>query len=278
MSNAVHAAALSTLALPFVVALGVALLVWRTGIGGRAGLAVALGVLAGATAGEIAVAGWPALPPIGAIDKLPWLALAGAALGLVSARLRDARTRLLLAAAGAAGVVLWLGWPRLGVPDAQAWVAAILVWAGASYALSRLGEVASPGGALLLVIGSFAAAGVAFYGSSYKMAQLVSVLAAATAGAMAGAGAAGPGLGHAGRLAAALPLVGLVTILALYTQSEPFAMLLLLPVFLADSARRRLAGAGAGTPLTLLLLGGLALVPACAAVAVAYWRSGSLYF
>jgi hypothetical protein len=278
VSNAVHVAALSTLALPFGVALGVALLAWRSGIGRQAGLAVALGLVVGATAGEIAVAGWPALPPNGAIDKLPWPALAGAVLGLVSARLRDARTRLIIVAGGAAGVVLWLGWPRLGIPDAQAWGAAILVWAGATYALSRLEEVASPGGALLLVIGAFAAAGVAFYGSSYKMAQLVSVLAAATAGAMAGAGAAGPGLGHAGRLAAALPLVGLLTILALYTQSEPFAMLLLLPVFLADSARRGLLGAGSATSLTLLLLGGVALVPACAAVAVAYWRSGSLYF
>lgn len=277
MPDAVQSAVLSTLVLPFAVALASALLAWTLGIR-RAGLAVALGVVGGHLAGEVAVAGWPALPPNGAIDKVPWLALGGGLLGLAVARMRGDRARQVLLGAGLGAAVVWIGWPRLAIPDAHAWAAAVLVWAGASYALSRLDTAGSAGGALLLVIGAFAAAGVAFYGSSYRMAQLVGLLAAATAGAMAGAGAAAPGLGSAGRLAVALPLAGLVTILVLYTQSAPFAVVLLLPIFLAESVRRHLGDAVAAPPVRLLVLGALALVPACAAVAVASWRAGPLYF
>jgi hypothetical protein len=172
------------------------------------------------------------------------------------------------------------------IPDVAAWITgAMLVGAGA-WALSRVERAGSPGGALLLLVGGVAAAGVAFYGSSYSMAQVNLVLTASLAGAMAGAGAAPGGLGSAGRMAAALPLIGLVSILAFYTQSAPLALLLLLPVFLVEGALAwmpqlaQLASA-AGERIRgarLMLVVALALVPACAAVAVAYWQSGPLYF
>jgi hypothetical protein len=172
------------------------------------------------------------------------------------------------------------------IPDTAAWIAGALVAAGGAWALSKVEQAGSAGGALLLLIGGVAAAGVSFYGSSYAMAQVILVLTAALAGAMAGAGAAPAGLGPSGRMAVALPLVGLVAILAFYTQSAPLALTLLLPVFLAEGALKGVApladfAAAAGEKARagrLAVVLALALVPACAAVAVAYWRSGPLYF
>lgn len=276
---------LGSFVLPFGLALAVALLAWRLGAAPH-GAAVGLGIAAGLVAGLSATAGWPALPPQGAIDKLPWLALGGGLLGLGTAALPD-RKRKLAIVAGLAGAVIWIGWPRLMVPHPEAWVAAALLVAGAGWAVTRLEDAGSAGGALLLVVGAFAAAGISFYGSSYAMAQVIAVLAAAVAGAMAGGGTGAAGLGAAGRLAAAGPLTGLISMLALYTRSATLALLLLLPVFLAGTMLRRVdpmaswadrlsADGRHVTRLGLLLL--VALVPACAAVAVAVWRSGPLYF
>ena len=276
---------LDTVGVPFGLALAVALaaLVLRARLHG---LAVALGVTAGLVAGQVAIQGWPALPPNGAIDKLWWLALIGGALGLGLPRLSDPRQRRAAAAAGLGLAVVWIGWPRLMIPDVAAWLTAALVVGGGVWALSRVERAGSLGGALLLLVGGVAAAGVAFYGSSYSMAQVNLVLTAALIGAMAGGGAGPAGLGSAGRMAAALPLLGLVAILAFYTQSAPLALLLLLPVFLVEGALAGLPpladlAAAAGKRMRgarLMMVVALALVPACAAVAVAYWHSGPLYF
>ncbi|MBK1670454.1 hypothetical protein CKO28_20730 [Rhodovibrio sodomensis] len=276
---------LETLAMPFALGLAVAL----AAMAARArmhGLAVALGVIAGLVAGQVALQGWPAVPPNGAIDKLWWLALLGGALGLGLPRLNDDRQRRAAGIAGLTLAVVWIGWPRLMIPDVAAWVTGALLVGAGIWALARVERAGSPGGALLLLVGGIAAAGVAFYGSSYSMAQVNLVLTAALTGAMAGAGAAPAGLGSAGRMAAALPLIGLVAILAFYTQSAPLALILLLPVFLAEGALAGLPRLGqlataAGERMRgarLLVVVALALVPACAAIAVAYWQSGPLYF
>ncbi len=278
MSGAIDMALLRTLALPFAVAAATGLAALAAGWT-RAGLAVALAVLLGGLAGHAAIAGVPAVPPHGAVDKLPWLALGGAALGLVGQRPHDERGRFALVAAGAGAALIWVGWPRLWVPQVQAWMAALLLWAGASWALWRLREVGRGGGALLLIVATAAAAGIALYGSSYRMAQLIGVLAAALAGGMAGAGAAGGGFGPAARLAVAGPLLGLVAMLAFYTSADSLALLLLLPIFLADRAAAGLAGEAPARSLRRrALLGAAALLPAGAAVAVALWRAGPLYF
>ncbi|MBK1696708.1 hypothetical protein CKO21_05565 [Rhodovibrio salinarum] len=276
---------LETLAVPFALAFAAALAVWAVRLRVH-GLAVALGITAGLIAGQVAIQGWPALPPNGAIDKLWWLALLGGALGLGLPRLADDKQRRAVSVGALALAAVWIGWPRLMIPDVAAWLTGALLVAAGVWALSRVERAGSPGGALLLLVGGAAAAGVAFYGSSYSMAQVNLVLIAALAGAMAGAGAAPAGLGAAGRMAATLPLFGLIAILAFYTRAAPFALLLLLPVFLVEGALAswpplgRLAGA-AGERMRgarLLVVIGLALVPACAAVAVAYWQSGPLYF
>lgn len=275
------------LGVPFAVALAAAALAgavgWR-----RDGLAVALGLAAGAWAGQAAVTGGLALIPAGAVDKLPYLALAGLALGLLVARAAGSRAAVWGVPGVLALAVVWLGWPRLAVPQTAAWLAATLVWAGGLWSLARLREAPAARAGLMAGLAVVALAGVGLYASSYRMAALIAVLAAALAGACLGG--ALPGVGQRGgfgpvaRVGMLLPGLGLVTLLALYTAAAPLALGLLGGILWADRASgwlaARLPGVvgpaeGGGRLLWTLALG---LVPAVLAVWTALRASGPLYY
>ncbi|SDG38615.1 hypothetical protein SAMN05216241_11069 [Limimonas halophila] len=282
-----NAALIDGLALPFIAALVVAGGTWL--LAGKArtnGFAGALGVIAGFATGLVGVLGWPDVPPSGAVEKLPWLAPLGLLAGWAALRVSSARGRLLVVAGAVSLALLWLGWPRLAVPHADAWVRALLVGAAATWVLTRAAEAPGRGHAGRVMLATIAAAAIGLYGSSYAMAQLVGVLAATLAGALTAVGWSPRGVGSLMHLTTGLPLVGLVTILALYTQAEPLALALLAPVLLADTVRDALFGAArpqsAGSPAAALgqhaLTLAVALLPAGVAVLVAIARSQPLYY
>jgi len=278
------------LALPFAAAAiaagGVWLLARLTGAThAPAGGAGAAGMVAGFAAGLAGVLGWPQVPPTGAVEKLPWLAPLGLLAGVAATRVAGPRERLLIAGIAAGVAVLWLGWPRLAVPHTAAWARGLLIAGVAAWVLARAAGGEAHGHAGRIFVATLAAAAIGLYGSSYAMAQVVGVLAATLAGAVTVAGWRGGGVGPLTHLAAGVPLVGLVTILALYTQAEPLALALLAPVLLADTIRDALFGpaeARPATPLAALgqyaLTAGVAVVPAGVAVLVAVARSGPLYY
>jgi len=273
----VETALRDTLALPLGVALVVAGLAWLAGVR-RRGLAGALGIAAGFAAGATAVTGVPRFPPVGAVEKVAWLGLLGLGGGLVAARMPDARWRGLVFAASAAVGVAWLGWARLGVPHMAAWLAGGLIVAAATWALVR---ATAPGGpsrelAALTGVAALTAAVVGVYGSSYALAQLVAVLAAALGGVLLMTGWRGRALGPAAHGAALVPLAGLVTILALYTRAEPLGLLLLVPVLMAGLVRTAVLGDGTKARHHAATAG-FALLPAGVAVMVAVARSPELY-
>jgi len=229
------------------------------------------------------VTGGLALVPAGAVDTLPSLALAGLGLGLVATRQAESRAAAWAAPLLLALAIVWLGWPRLAVPQTAAWLAAALVWAGGLWSLARLREAPAPRAALMAGLVVAALAGVGLYASSYRMAALIAVLAAALAGACLGGGLRG-GFGPVARAGLVLPGLGLVTMLALYTTAAPLALLLLGGILWADRASGWLAAAlpgavgeadGTGRLLWTLALG---LVPAVLAVWAALRASGPLYY
>ncbi len=275
-----------TLAFPFFLAGAVAVACWGMGFAAR-GLAVAPGVLAGFLIGQGLIAGWPNLPPIGAVDRLVWLALLGGGLALAMPWLGEAWGKRLALGGVLAVAVVWIGWTRLSIGQEDAWVAAVTLVLAGYWAAGRLERQGGNSAAVLLAVAAFAAAAIAVYSASYSMAQLIAALGAAIAGSMAGAGAAGVGFGSPGRLVGGLLLLGLVAMLAFYTRAEPLALLLLLPIFLADSLLRHFPGANnlaaradgrgqRGVSLALLAL--MALIPAGLAVAVAVSSAGPLYY
>jgi hypothetical protein len=275
---------LQTLALPFAVAAVVAFGARAAGLT-VAGLAVALGLIAGDLAGQAAVAGWPAVPPGGSVDKLVWLSAGGVVLGLAGERMTDPRQRRWLIAGGLALAVIWIGWARIAIPDTHAWLAALVTWGLVVWALGRV-EAAGRGGGLVLALVLVAAtAGIGLFASSYSMAQLIGVVAAALAGAMLAAGRGPEGFGRAARLAFAAPMAGLLTMLGLYTRAEPLALIMLALVPLTPGLAERIqatlapdATGGTRTAVRLTTLGVVAGLPAAAAVAVAMSRAGPLYY
>jgi hypothetical protein len=285
MNDLVSTTLLNTMALPFAVALGIALAARWAGYV-RAGLAIGLGILLGGLAGQIAVAELPALPPRGSVDKLPWLGLGGLVLGVALQRVDSDRVRRHAIAGGLALAIVWIGWPRFVIPQTEAWLGGLILWGLVLWSLGRLQAAEAGGGVVVTVLLVGATAGIGLYSSSYSMAQLIAVLAAALVGAMvAGVRGGAGGFGPVAQLAIAGPFTGLLAMLAFYTQADPVALLLLAAIPLAASfaepvQRAVLAGpiAEARPAARLAVLGALALVPAVIAVAVAVSRSGPLYY
>ncbi len=283
MNEVVLSALVNSLAIPFAVAAGAALIGRYAGLT-ASGLALALGVLAGHLGGHVAVSHWPSVPPEGAVDKLLWMGLVGAGLGVLLDRVADARRRQIILAVAVGLGILWIGWARLSDLEGQAVLAGVLILGFVVWTLDRLETTDRGGGVVLAVIIVAATAGVGLYASSYKMAMLIATLAAAIAGAAAAAGSAPAGFGRAAQLAVAGPATGLLTMLGLYTLAEPLALILLAVIPLTTSLvawiEGQLAAAGrgkAGPALHMAIQGGLALLPAAAAVGVAYAAGGPLY-
>ncbi|MEQ9334913.1 hypothetical protein [Thalassobaculum sp.] len=127
---------LARLAVPVVATVLVAVLVWLACRRMDAARAVAVAVPAGLIAGYALVPGWPWAPPTAAIDKLAWMALGGALLGLAI----DLGTRGRIAPAVAA-----LVWPAAGM----AWLGGPALLSGEGAGPYRFGEVSLVLGLLL---------------------------------------------------------------------------------------------------------------------------------
>ena len=271
-----------TLGLPLAAA-ALAATAGRALPGVTPGSATAAGILLGALAGQVAIGAAPRFPPAGAVDKLPWLALSGIALAAVHQHFTQAVWQPYILPAGIALGIVWVGWPRLAIPDTAAWLAALTVWGGSIWVLRRLDGLRPTRSTVIAASVAVALSGVAVYSSSYSMAQLVAVSLAALLGAVvAGRGS----FGIPARMALAGPLIGLLTMLALYTTAAPLALLLLLAIPLAPGIAERVEmqiwpATPRGAPTSarhLLVLGAVALLPAIAAIAVAQSNSGPLYY
>jgi len=85
----------------------------------------------------------PPFPPVGAANKIFYVALAGALMGLVLDLLpRSASLHKPLAVIAPALIVGWIGLPRFGHPDLEAVATALALWLGGAAVLWRLGAVA----------------------------------------------------------------------------------------------------------------------------------------
>ncbi len=241
----------------------------------------AAGVAVAFLAAYALIVGLPALPPPSSMGRLFWSAAIGLLLG-VGADLAglDRRRGTLLLGAWMAAALLWIALPVLpGSLDTI--TAAVLLLAGGWIALSRNasrtaaeGEgVATPGVALLAA--AVAVGGVALAGASASVAQLAFALAAATGGLLLWNWPVERHVwGNAGQAALGI-LVLLAATLTFFSSARAEALLLVLPAFFADQLRDRLPlpRTAAGRALGTVALTVIALVPAMAAVGVAFLLS-----
>ncbi|QCN98308.1 hypothetical protein D3093_23855 (plasmid) [Azospirillum argentinense] len=239
----------------------------------------AAGVAAAFLAAYALIVGLPALPPPSSMGRLFWSAVAGLVIG-VGADLAglDRRRGTWLLGAWVTASLLWIALPVLpGSLDTI--TAAVLLLAGGWIALSRTageGEgAATPGVALLAA--AVAVGGVALVGASASVAQLAFALAAATGGLLLwNWPVERHAWGNAGQAALGI-LVLLAATLTFFSSAHAEALLLVLPAFFADRLRDRLPlpRTAAGRAMGTVALTVLALVPAVAAVGVAFLLSAS---
>lgn len=242
-----------------------------------AGAAVGLGFLVG----YVLIVGLPPLPPISNQQKLAYVVVAGLVIGfLLDFTRRPPFYRELVYALGTAAALYWMAIPKLG--DASAWMhlGLIALWLAAcliGYRLEKTRAQVLVACAPLLV----AALGIgiiAYFGRTGSYSQLAFALATALGGFMLwNWPIARYPFGATLLLAGAGALAAIAFALALYTEASPYALAMLLLCFLAEPiarlVRKRLPGGRIGEALYPIAVGAVALVPALAAIAVAYFTA-----
>jgi hypothetical protein len=240
------------------------------------GAAIALGFLAAYTT----IFGLPPIMPRSAGQKIASLAMLAIVAGAVvdAIRFAPATRRALLLVAAAAGL-LWLLLPLLRGPDAANLLRAasvlvlglLIIWRSSGFA-----HDAQSAGTILVVAGA-GLAGVAVLGASVSLAQLAAALAAAAGGFMLwnwpvrrDSFEAIAVLGGFGVLAA---LIGQGIA---FTRMNPAALAVLACVVFADRiARRAFPRASPQSALFAFAIAGAAILPAAAAIALAYVFGGA---
>jgi hypothetical protein len=227
-------------------------------------------------AASVVVFGWPAFPPVGSTQKLPYVALGClAATVLLSAAAPQWRLLAALASFAAAGG--WIAAPRLAA-GSGAWLPALLVGITSSAALVGLGrsqeDEAVEGGVALLAT-AIGLGVVALLGGSASIFQSALAVAAATGGLLAWnwphrRHRIGTAILFAGVLLAALAVQ-----LVFFTRASPWAAAALLPVIAIPPLLGRLHWRQPWR--RPLAVGAAAALPFTGAVLIALAAGGSAY-
>lgn len=271
--------ALQSGVLPIAVSACIAALLGFLGAARFAGLAVVLGF----SAAYVATFGWPPFPPQASGQKIAYIAVLAAVLGLgVDALRLNFTRRVAVAGALMVLVIVWIAWRKLSAEPSLDHVLALLIMGGgvvAAFATERTAkDPADPIVNLLVVCFGFAM--LAFYGASASIAQNAMALAAALGGVMI---INWPrrrfGLSAPARLVPVLVLVALATQVVFFTAAPAWTLALLLPALFAQSlAHRWLPESGARSgltrPIILTIFTILMLVPAVGAAWYVSFSSG----
>ncbi|NQV56547.1 MAG: hypothetical protein HQ503_11870 [Rhodospirillales bacterium] len=236
-----------------------------------AGAAISIAFLAGYALSF----GWPLFPLNSASQKLTYIALVGAGLGVAidSLRAHD-KFRLALILIWPAAIAGWLGWQQLVSLSGESVIAIAVCWAAGVFVMARLdGKTTSQSTpTILLLSAAIGLAAVAFFGSNASVAQLAGTLAAATGGFLLwNWPVARYPLGSAGLLGGAGALLSLGFILVLFSEDTSRAALaLILLIFLGPLLAARLPF-GRHQKFGPVMLGLVSAVPALAAAALSFF-------
>ncbi len=266
--------AFQSLALPMVVALLTSAALRLAGGRGAGPALAGAGIGLGFLAGDIAVMGLPAWPPLAAVHKLSVIAVAGIAVGVALDLGRAGRNmRIFAILAATFSITAWIGWPALTGGDGPATLRLAVLWALSAGILVSLdrpsGQAAGP--AAMLCAAALGVSMLVVLSGSTGGAQLAAALAAACLGFFALAWPpTGLAFAASGQLGAGLPLVALVAGLMQTGDVELSALPMLLPVFLAGRLSGALLPSRAGLEGVVrpVLTFAIALVPVLAAAGV----------
>jgi UDP-N-acetylmuramyl pentapeptide phosphotransferase/UDP-N-acetylglucosamine-1-phosphate transferase len=221
----------------------------------------------------------PQLPPRNSMQKLAYVAAGGVVLGFGLDFLRALPGfRWVLFPLGTAAALYWIALPKLWLVTLSLSFGLTALWLGSVIALWRLeaGRAAGLNPSVKLVVAALAIAVIAMFGQSPSLAQLAFALAAALGGFVLWNWPINHyPYGAALLMGAGGALSAIAFVLVLYTRASVIALAMVLLIFFADLAARRLRLGSSGVakaadPIVLVIA---CLIPALAAVAVAYLQA-----
>lgn len=224
-----------------------------------------------------ATIGWPAFPPVASNQKIFYLVVFGAVIGLVFDLIRRAdKMRWIGPIAWSGAIAGWMGWRMITTPSFSGVATIGALWLAGATVIFALRETRGNdfAPAVMLLIGAIGLSLIALIGSSASFAQLSGGLAAATGGFMLwNWPKARFSFGWAGVFGGAGALFSLIGALILFTNASKLGLFLILPMFFADrlAVRLPLATHPAFAPFVLAVV---CLVPVVLAVLVAYLSGG----
>jgi hypothetical protein len=226
----------------------------------------------------------PDFPPIGATNKIFYIALAAALIGFALDLLpRPANYRKLLAMIMPLLIVAWIGFPRFSQPDIELMATALGLWLGGTVLLWRLETVATTpernggsvvGTAMLMAL-MLAFAPVALLGGSSTSLMLCLATVAGLAavalwelvlprGAFGASAVFGVGCGF-------LAMIDTVTLITRHVDLVALALLLLIP-YAGEIGARLLPPKRFRGRVRQVLVGALAALPIVLVIAVLFLR------
>ena len=227
----------------------------------------------------------PPFPPVGSANKIFYVSLAGAVLGValdtLAKRFAAAATgRAIVALSAALAIAVWLGLPRFASAAPQFWLLLAALALGGALVLFRLAELGreSPDGSFLLAVLPAAFAPIALFGGSSTSVGLCLGMTAGF-GVLALIGLFAPRalgmtavLGGGGALLAMIDTVVLIT-----KRADLLALFVLLAVLFAGQigARFLLPQDRVGPRVRAVLTGVLAALPIVAIAAILSLRNDS---
>lgn len=270
MSDLLANPAIQSGALPLAVALCFAAVLGSSRASRLAGLAVAVGF----GSAYVATFGWPPFPPNTSSQKILYIAVLAAVLGLCVDHWRVNFTRRVALTVGLVVLAtVWVAWRKMWVAPSLDHVLALLVIGGgalAAYATGRTRKDLSDPIVTTLVV-CLAFAGLAFLGASASIAQNAAAIGAALGGVMV---LNWPtrrfGLSASARLVPVVILTALAAQVVFFTQAPAWALALLLPTLFADRITDRCVPADSPRtalvrPVILAIISILMVAPAIGA-------------
>lgn len=217
----------------------------------------------------------PSFPPAGSTNKIFYVVIAAALLGLaldvLAERWASSRAgRIVVGAAASVAVVAWIGLPRLAGADADLWALIAALALGGALLLWRVASLGAPDGAFLLPALFIGFAPIALFGGSSTSVGLCIGLAVGL-GALALLGLFAPRpLGWAAALGAGAGLLAMIDTVTLITRKTDLLALLVYPaaLFAGQLGARLLPPQRIGPRLRAVLTGAMAAAPIVVVLAI----------
>ncbi len=224
-----------------------------------------------------ATVGWPAFPPVASNQKIVYLILFGAVIGVMFDLVQRADLMRWLGPVVWSGAIAgWMGWRMITTPSIPGLATISALWLAGAIVLyaSRVTRGSGSVPAVMLLIAAIGVSLIALIGSSASFAQLSGGLAAATGGFMLWNWPKSRfSFEWAGALGGMGALLSLVAALVLFTDASKLALILILPMFFGDRLTARLPRA-THPVFAPFVLAAVCLVPVALAVLVAYLSGG----